>query len=73
MFLNMLIAVMADTFEKVKEMQKELALKETIGLMADYAVAVPRFNESEKQRRFIYTIKPLLGDNELPEWEGTVT
>ena len=45
MFLNMLIAVMADTFERVKESQKESALKETIGLMADYAVAVPRFTD----------------------------
>ena len=73
MFLNMLIAVMSDTFDNVREMQKESALKETIGLMADYAVAVPRFTEKERQSRFIYTIKPLLGDNELPEWEGTVT
>ena len=30
LFLNMLIAVMADTFERVKEMQKESALKESI-------------------------------------------
>ena len=73
MFLNMLIAVMSDTFDNVREMQKESALKETIGLMADYAVAVPRFTEEERQSRFIYTVKPLLGDNELPDWEGTVT
>ena len=57
MFLNMLIAIMGDTFDKVKEVEKQSALKETIGLMADYAVAVPRLTEQEKQeKRFIYAI-----------------
>ena len=42
--------------------------------MADYAVAVPRYTETKKQEsRYIYTIKPILGENELEEWEGTVT
>ena len=42
--------------------------------MADYSVAVPRYTAKEKQEsRYIYTIKPILGDNELEEWEGTVT
>ena len=57
MFLNMLIAVMADTFDKVKEVEKQSALKETIGLMADYAVAVPRYNEEERlKNRFIFKV-----------------
>ena len=42
--------------------------------MADYVVVVPRYSETEKQEsRYIYTIKPILGDNEREEWEGTVT
>ena len=42
--------------------------------MADYAVAVPRYTETKKQEsRYVYTIKPILGSNELEEWEGTVT
>ena len=42
--------------------------------MADYAVAVPRYTTEERQEsRYIYTIKPILGENELEEWEGTVT
>ena len=57
MFLNMLIAVMADTFDKVKEVEKQSALKETIGLMADYAVAVPRYTEEESlKNRFIFKV-----------------
>ena len=75
MFLNMLIAIMGDTFDKVKEVEKQAALKETIGLMADYAVAVPSYTEKEKQeKRFIYAIQTQAdGDNELGDWDGTVT
>ena len=74
LFLNMLIAVMADTFEKQRELQSQSALNEKVKLLADYAVAVPRFNHAEKQAtRFIYQIKPVLGENELESWEGTVT
>ena len=41
-FLNMLVAIMGDTFSKVMERQKEYALKEKIGIIADYAVIIPR-------------------------------
>ena len=40
--------------------------------MADYAVAVPRNDENEKQEiRFVYSIQPVLGGDN--NWEGTVT
>ena len=48
LFLNMLIAVMADTFEKQRELQSQSALNEKIKLLADYAVAVPRFTMERK-------------------------
>ena len=32
--------------------------------MDDYVVAVPRYNEREKQNRFVFVIKPILGDYE---------
>ena len=56
-FLNMLIAVMADTFDKVKEVEKQSALKETIELMADYAIAVSRYSIKEQQdKRYIFVV-----------------
>ena len=72
-FLNMLIAVMADTFTKVKEVEKQAALKETILLMSDYATAV-RMDVSEtfQGSRFIFAVRPK--HQELGEdWEGQVT
>lgn len=44
--LNMLIAIMGDTFGRVYEIRNQSALRETIGIMADYAVAVPRNDEN---------------------------
>lgn len=74
-FLNMLIAVMADTFDKVKEVEKQSALKETIELMSDYVVSVPRFSDIEKEeKRFIFAVQPkALAEDEAGDWEGTVT
>ena len=48
-FLNMLIAVMSDTFSKVQAVEEQSALKETIELMSDYAIAVPRYSLEEQQ------------------------
>lgn len=38
----MLIAVMGDSFAKIKEVEKRVAMKETIGIMSDYGIAVRR-------------------------------
>ena len=70
--LNMLIAIMGDTFNRVSDSKKQGMLKEKLALMADYAGAVPRLSKEELQKiRFVYAIKTLLGDNN--DWEGTVT
>ena len=74
-FLNMLIAVMGDTYGQVKDTEKQSALKETIELMADYAVAVSRDSATEQQSlRFIFAVQPkALGDDEQGDLEGTIT
>ena len=75
MFLNMLIAVMGDTFDKVKEVEKQSALNETINFMADYTIAVPRYTAKEQlEQRFVFAIEPSeLAENEMDDWDGTVT
>ena len=35
-----------------------------VKFMDDYVMAVPRYTEKERQSRFIYVIKPILGDSE---------
>ena len=39
-FLNMLIAIMGDTFAKVNETKEQSALKEKISILADYVIVV---------------------------------
>ena len=75
MFLNMLIAIVGDTFERVTESREQSALVEKIGILADYVFVVPQ--ESEKNgtlSRFLFAIRPkTLGADELGSWEGTAT
>ena len=46
-FLNMLIAIMGDTFSRVSEIKKQSAVKEVVQIYSDYASIVER--ESEKK------------------------
>ena len=71
----MLIAVMSDTFDKVKETESQAALRETIELISDYVVIVPKKNDELKvSSRFIFAIRPKSASSEEGGgWEGTVT
>ena len=74
-FLNMLIAIMGDTFARVSEVKEQSALKEKIEILSDYVVVVERESlEKENLSRYIFAIKPkALGTDESASWEGTVT
>ena len=49
---------MGDTYDKVKDTEKQSALKATIQLMSSYGISVPRYSNNEQQDiRFIYTIQ----------------
>ena len=41
-FLNMLIAIMGDTFARVSEVKDQSALSEKIKILADYVIIVSR-------------------------------
>ena len=47
-FLNMLIAIMGDTFSRVSESKEQAALREQIKILADYCFIVPRTSTVEK-------------------------
>ena len=67
-FLNMLIAVMGDTYAKVTETKDQNALCEKIKIMADYVNVI---NDKEKHDRYLILTKPSDSDDG-DSWEGTV-
>ena len=74
-FLNMLIAIMGDTFARVSEAKEQSALSEKIQILADFVIVVRRESiEKGDLNRFIFAITPKnLGQDESSNWEGTVT
>ena len=58
MFLNILIAIMSDTFAKINEHKVKYALKERTQLYADYIYAV-KLNSKLTKYRYLYVITPL--------------
>ena len=74
-FLNMLIAIMGDTFDRVSEVKEQSALSEKIQILADYVIIVKRESvEKGTKSKFIFAITPkALGADEVGSWEGTVT
>ena len=75
MFLNMLIAIMGDTFERVTESREQSALAEKIRILADYVYVVPYENEAKgTMKKFIFMLRPKnFGKDENGSWEGTAT
>lgn len=67
-FLNMLIAVMGDTYAKVTETKDQNALSEKVSIMADYVTVI---NDTEKHDRYLVLTKPSDADDG-DSWEGTV-
>ena len=69
--LNMLIAIMGDTFGKVTEVKEQSGLREKIKILADYVWIL---SMDTAQVRYIYAMKPRsMTEEEGASWEGTVT
>jgi len=72
-FLNMLIAIMGDTFDRVSEAREQSALKEKINILSDY-IWMMRDVSNENESKYVYVVRPMtLGDNEGNEWEGKIS
>ena len=74
-FLNMLIAIMGDTFDKVTESREQSALVEKIRILADYVYVVRKESQARGTlSRFVFAIRPkAMGADESASWEGTTT
>ena len=74
-FLNMLIAIMGNTYAKEMEFRDQSALKEKIDIISDYVVITRREENVVKElAKFIFAITPAtLSTDEDADWEGSVT
>jgi len=69
--MNMLIAIMGDTFGKVTEIKEQSALREKIKILADFVDIISLENNTSS---YVYAMKPRNPSNlEEGSWEGTVT
>ena len=57
-FLNMLIAIMADTFEKVIEQKPTFSLKNRLNLLATMKNILHKKEIDSKSKIFLYVIQP---------------
>ena len=72
--LNMLIAIMADTYERVSEDREAYALKNKLLLMKEYGGAISREyrrrQEKGDEKKFLVAISVLGLENDLGPWLG---
>ena len=70
--LNMLIAIMGDTFEHVIESQELNSVKTKIEVMSELASNIHTSGEVDDQR-FIFVITPIEDEHDsLETWEGSI-
>ena len=72
-FLNMLIALMGDTYGKVMESKDTCALQTQRSIMNDYTALINDEETDEYYRPFMFIIKQRLdGSEETDKWEGNL-
>ena len=71
--LNMLIAIMGDSFERVIENRDVNATRIKLNFMNDMAGTVGQRSSREEEEYFMYIVKPEDSDLlDFDEWEGTI-
>jgi hypothetical protein len=58
MFLNMLIAIMSDTYTRITQNKERYALKERTAIYADYIYAI-KLQEKLQHFRYLYVVTPV--------------
>lgn len=71
-FLNMLIAIMGDTFGRVFENKAQYGLMTKLSIMGDYTVVIEEKNPIQDKSNYLFVIKPKSDGNDEGEqaWEG---
>ena len=79
-FLNMIIAVMGDTFDRLVEIRPMLALSQQMQVMSYYRLMMNQ-QEGDDEKRFLYIVEPFVEYSELElkdevdredEWRGKI-
>ena len=75
-FLNMLIAIMGDTFERIVENKVVFATKTKLELLGENTFCLRQQNSKKmpiEKDIFLYAVSPVIDDaNELEQWHGSV-
>ena len=75
-FLNMLIAIMGDTFDRVMEQKPTYSLKNKLMLMASMKSIIGSQEKEDETKIFLYVIQPEQDVDEVNEdqslWRGKV-
>ena len=68
--LNMLIAIMGDTFDKVFENKHVAILKLKVSVMSDFAFLI---NDKGDANKFLFVVSPTVKEvDEEEDWEGKI-
>ena len=69
--LNMLIAIMSNTFEKVMENRELHAIQTKLELMGELSSNI--HEDTDDKKRFLYVVTPEENDlDEVGDWEGII-
>ena len=75
-FLNMLIAIMGDTFDRVMDQKPSYSLKNKLMLMASMKCIIGSEGKEDETKTFLYVIQPIKDPDEVNEdpslWRGKV-
>ena len=69
--LNMLIAIISNTFEKVIENRELHAIQTKLELMGEFSSNIR--DDKDDRKRFLYVVTPEENDlDEVGDWEGII-
>ena len=71
--LNMLIAIMGNTFDNVIERKSVFAMQMRLNLLSDYRNIINLIDTENDFNNFIYVVSPIVDEDETEEqteWEG---
>ena len=71
--LNMLIAIMGDTFGRVMEKKDINSVQTRLQLMADNSHTIPRYSKEDDKRVFLFVVSPVERTGDDEDWAGTIS
>ena len=71
--LNMIIAFMGDTFERIAENKDVYSAKGKLELLADYAFLLKDDDNAEQGKIFLYVVQPDEDEeSDISTWQGSI-